>query len=110
MLKEVGLLIKDLTRPGDIPVRYGGDEFVILMPKSGKKEALEFAGRLRETLNSRGFLSEESLDLRITASFGVATYPEDAKDESELLKLADAAMYEVKESMRNGIRIVSPQK
>ncbi len=110
MLREVGLLIKDLTRPNDIPVRYGGDEFVILMPKSGKSEALEFAGRLRERLNSRCFLSEERLDIRITASFGVATYPEDAKDEGELLKLADGAMYNVKESTRNGIMTVLPPK
>ena len=80
------------------------------MPRSGKNEALEFAERLRERLNSRDFLSDERLDLRITASFGVATYPEDAKDESELLKLADAAMYEAKESTRNAIRTVSPPK
>ncbi len=110
MLREIGLLIKELARPGDIPVRYGGDEFVILMPKSGKKEALEFAQRLRESLNSRDFLSEEGLNLRMTASFGVAAYPEDAKDKSELLKLADSAMYNVKESTRNAIRTASPVK
>ncbi len=106
MLREVGLLIKDLTRPDDIPVRYGGDEFVILMPKSGKNEALEFTRHLRERLNTHDFLSEEGLNLRITASFGIATYPEDAKDEGELLNLADAAMYDIKESTRNGIKTV----
>ena len=58
MLREVGLLIKDLTRPADIPVRYGGDEFVILMPKSGKNEALEFAGHLRESLISGAFFQK----------------------------------------------------
>lgn len=102
-LKEVGLLIKALTRPGDIPVRYGGDEFIILLPRSGKEEAIQFARYLREQVNAHAFLTEEGLNLHITASFGVASYPSDAHDKSSLLSHADSAMYRVKESTRDGI-------
>jgi len=102
-LKEVGVLIKKLARPQDIPVRYGGDEFVILMPGTGKKEALDFAVYLREQLNTYNFLSEEGLNLRITASFGVASYPGDASNKSEIINLADAAMYKIKDTTRDGV-------
>jgi diguanylate cyclase (GGDEF)-like protein len=103
MLREVGLLIKQIARQNDIPVRYGGDEFLVLMPDTDKEGALRFARRLRDRVNSHSFLSEEGLDLHITASYGVASYPEDAKSKKDLLSLADAAMYRVKGSTRDGI-------
>lgn len=102
-LKEVGLLIKELALPGHIPVRYGGDEFVVLMPATGKRDAMDFAVYLRDRLNAHPFLMDESLNLHITASFGVASFPSDAKSKDEILSLADAAMYKVKESTRDGI-------
>jgi diguanylate cyclase (GGDEF)-like protein len=102
-LKEVGALIKRLARPEDIPVRYGGDEFVILRPRTGKKEAFDFAVYIREQLNAYEFLAEEGLNLRITASFGVASYPGDASDKNGIISLADAAMYRIKDSTRDGI-------
>ncbi|MCE5336865.1 MAG: sensor domain-containing diguanylate cyclase [Desulfobacteraceae bacterium] len=105
-LKQVGFLIREVTRKGDIAVRYGGDEFVILMPGSGKDEAVEFARYLRNTLNSRFFLEEEGLNLKVTASFGVASFPEDAGNKEEILSLADSAMYGVKETTRDAIMTI----
>jgi diguanylate cyclase (GGDEF)-like protein len=103
MLREVGALIRETVYQGDIPVRYGGDEFVVLTLGRCKEEALEFARHLRERVNAHLFLTEEGLNLKVTASFGVASYPGDAKNKKDLLSLADAAMYRIKGSSRDGI-------
>ena len=103
VLREVGSLLRKVVRSEDIPVRYGGDEFVILTPRTGKEEAIAFAHHIREQIKSNLFLSEEGLNLRITASYGVASYPGDAKNKSELLRLADAAMYRIKDTTRDSV-------
>lgn len=103
VLREVGLLLRQTVRADDIPVRYGGDEFVILMPRTLKEEAIELAGYIREQLKSNPFLSEEGINLRVTASYGVACYPRDANTKSELLRLADTAMYRIKETTRDSV-------
>ncbi|MCU0587588.1 MAG: sensor domain-containing diguanylate cyclase [Syntrophobacteraceae bacterium] len=103
VLREVGHLLRRQERPGVIPFRYGGDEFVVLLPGSSKDEGLAFAGNLRRLINETTFLADEGIDLHITASFGVASYPGDASDQVGLLGYADIAMYRVKESTRDAI-------
>lgn len=105
VLKEIGLLLKRLVRPNDIAVRYGGDEFVVLLPHSTKEDAYELATHLREQINLNVFLSEEGIGIHLTASFGVASYPRDASGMRELLSIVDAAMYSVKETTRDGIAL-----
>lgn len=105
VLKEVGLFLKKIIRSGDIPIRYGGDEFVVIMPNTTKEEAFEFAKILRDLILGNRFLSDRGLNLQVKASYGVASFPEDAKNKEELISLADAAMYKIKESTRDAIGI-----
>lgn len=103
LLKEVGELISREIRTIDVACRYGGDEFIILMPETNKKNAIHATERLRTSLNKNVFLKGEGIDCNITASFGVGTFPVDAKDKKELIQFTDMAMYRVKNMSRDGI-------
>jgi len=103
ILVEVGqLLIKNL-RSIDVVVRYGGDEFVIVLPHTPAGPASQIAERIRRAVERNVFLQEEGHALRITASFGVASYPGTARSKEELLGFADEAMYKVKYHTKNGV-------
>ncbi len=106
ILREVGYFIKKIIKPEHIPIRYGGDEFVIILPNTGKNEAFEFAKNLREQILQHRFLKDMGLSLQIKASYGVATVPDDAKDRNTLISLADTAMYKIKESTRDAVGTV----
>ena len=103
VLVEIGqLLIKNL-RSIDIVSRYGGDEFVIVLPQTPPKAATQIAERIRKIIEQNIFLKKEGYSLKMTASFGVASYPESATSKEELLRLADEAMYKVKYQTRNAV-------
>lgn len=103
LLKEIARLVLKNIRTIDMACRYGGDEFVILLPETSKKNAFHVAQKLRRSIGNNEFLREEGINLRITASFGVASFPKGAKSKEDLIQLADQAMYEVKNSTRNGV-------
>jgi diguanylate cyclase (GGDEF)-like protein len=107
VLVEMGqILIKGL-RSVDIVSRYGGDEFVIVLPQTPPFVATQIAERLRKNINKHTFLKSDGLNLKLTASFGVASYPESAQSKDELLRLADEAMYKVKNRTRDGVYSIS---
>ncbi|MFA6034620.1 MAG: sensor domain-containing diguanylate cyclase [Myxococcota bacterium] len=103
VLGEIGALMRRFSRPGDLAVRYGGDEFILLMPRTSKEEAIEIAGRLRDEVRRHEFQKGEGPGLHITASFGTASYPRDARNVDDLMRFADSAMYRIKESTRDGV-------
>jgi len=103
LLKEIGAVLKQNLRTVDWAIRYGGDEFVVILPHTGRSEAMLVALRLRKALNQATFFARENLNIAITASFGVATFPDDANNKDEIIKMADQAMYRVKNSTRDGI-------
>jgi diguanylate cyclase (GGDEF)-like protein len=105
LLAEIGYLIKAQLRLIDYAFRYGGDEFVVLLPQTGKDSALVVAKRLRDSLRTSTFCRDEGLNLNVRASMGVATYPHDAKTPHDIIRQADEMMYVVKNSTRDNIGI-----
>jgi len=103
LLGEIGEMIKDSCRQIDMAFRYGGDEFVILLPQTSKDNACRVALRLHQRIRERVWLTEDNINAHVTASLGVASYPADAKNKAELLHLADDAMYAVKNSTRDSV-------
>lgn len=103
LLRELGGFIRRSIRRVNLAARYGGDEFVILLPSTSKPGALTMATKLWQGLREQTFLAEEGYQIRITASFGLASFPQDARSKDELLRLADQAMYRVKETSRDGV-------
>jgi len=103
MLVEVGQILIRNLRSIDVVVRYGGDEFVIVLPHTPAAAATQIAERIRKSVEKNFFLEKDGYGLRITASFGVASYPGTARSKEELLRLADEAMYKVKYHTKNGV-------
>jgi diguanylate cyclase (GGDEF)-like protein len=103
LLGEIGQAIKDKCRLIDLAFRYGGDEFVVLLPQTSKENALGVAHRLHRLIRETVWLKDAKLNVNITASVGVAAYPTDSRTKTELLHLADEAMYNVKNTTRDRV-------
>jgi diguanylate cyclase (GGDEF)-like protein len=101
-LREVGFLIRAAVRETDIPARYGGDEFVVILPQTDGAPARVLAEKLRRIVEGHTFLQEEGINARLGVSLGVATYPAEANSKEALIRLADKRMYEDKDVRRAG--------
>ncbi|MCG2710571.1 MAG: GGDEF domain-containing protein [Thermodesulfovibrionales bacterium] len=99
----MGQLIIKCLRRIDIVPRYGRDQFVVVLPQTPLKAAVQIAERIRKSVERNTFLKKEGYALKMTASFGVASYPESAKTKEDIIRLADEAMYRVKNTTRNGV-------
>jgi diguanylate cyclase (GGDEF)-like protein len=101
-LKEIATLIKNQSRKMDYVCRYGGEEFAIILPYTDKKEAYMIAERLRENIAKHPFSNQEILPNKIlTASLGLASFPNDGNSPSELIAHSDKALYEAKGKGKN---------
>ncbi len=101
LLSEVGNLMKRALGPGTSSFRYGGDEFVAILPGMPKSIATGVTLGFHETLRNARFLEGAGLSLRLTGSFGLATFPEDGNTIQAILRSADSMMYEAKVTRDN---------
>ena len=104
---EMASVILSSIRDTDAVARYGGDEFVIVLPDTGIELAGSVAERIREMITRFHFNGGRRLDLTLTASFGVAAFPEHASSPQQLIACADTAMYEAKAAHKNCVRFAT---
>ena len=103
LLREVGALLTGAIRAVDAAFRYGGDEFAILLIETDAAAARIIGERVRDRFRETSFTGGQALEIRLTASVGIATFPDDAKTSVELLGAADRTMYRVKAMGRNAV-------
>lgn len=104
-LFEVGQVISETVREIDVISRYGGDEFTVILPQTGAPGAVIIAERMRQSIEERVFLTQMGHDVRLTASFGVATFPDHGTTKEDLIQKADQAMYRIKDKNKNGVAL-----
>jgi diguanylate cyclase (GGDEF)-like protein len=101
VLSQIGRGVKASIREGDFVAKYGGDEFVVILPGAEKSGAVENAFRIRTRIKGEGFYGVEAG--AITCSIGVATFGEDGTTYEELVGAADRAVYAAKDKGRNTV-------
>jgi diguanylate cyclase (GGDEF)-like protein len=107
VLRRVGRIIRDTLRNVDVGARYGGEEFAIILPSTPKVGAQPAAERLRAAIEAEEFPGKTGEHpALLTASFGVATYPADARTAKELVEHADRALYAAKSDGRNRVSVL----
>jgi diguanylate cyclase (GGDEF)-like protein len=104
-LVEVAGVIRGCARETDVVARFGGDEFSLILPETGRDGAVAVAERIAQRVRAARFLADEGLNVHVTASIGVGTLPDVAGSAEELIRAADTAMYQVKARGKNGIYV-----
>ena len=102
-LGEVAQRIQACISEPAFGVAYGGDEFVMVLPEFSRTKAVKLASKIRRSVKNAPYLTRWGHQVSMTASFGVATFPQDADDSTSLLALADKAMFDVKNTGKNRV-------
>ena len=106
VLRQVADVLREAVREVDVPIRYGGDEFVVVLLGATCAKGVLAAERVRRRIEAKEFQLEGGGTARITASIGVAAYPEHGRDCKTLLKMADETMYDSKRAGKNRVSVV----
>lgn len=105
VLRETADLLLSLIRKVDKLVRYGGDEFIAILPETDLSGSMKVAERFRLHIKEHVFCPPNAPQLRMTASVGVAMYPQHGLDHENLIRAADRAMYKIKNTTRDGVAV-----
>ena len=103
ILKEIGQTISSCLFEQDILIKYGGDEYIIIFQDRVRQEVTALTEKILQKIRQTTYLESETHPVNITASFGIAMYPEDARTKKELLMLADDIMYTIKRTTKNRV-------
>jgi diguanylate cyclase (GGDEF)-like protein len=110
IIKKAVSILKDVLLPTDTPVRYGGDEFVILMPETAPEDGAKRAENVRKGLNELDLLKDYECSVKqVTTSIGLACFPDHAKNVAGLKEAADQALYRAKEEGRNRVNVYTKE-
>ncbi|MEJ2367484.1 MAG: GGDEF domain-containing protein [Acidobacteriota bacterium] len=104
-LQVVADILREHTRSVDILVRYGGDEYTLVLPDTDLKGASVVADRLRKAIRDHDYSLELAVKIHISASFGISSYPEHGDSAELLIQRADQAMYSVKQNSKDGVAV-----
>ncbi len=104
VLTGVAKVLEETVRENDIVARFGGEEFVVVMPNTDHKNALITAERLRSALSLHGFVTEQKEEVRVTCSFGVVTTEDNEMSFKSLCDQADKLLYQAKANGRNCVK------
>jgi len=110
VLKEVAKTLQEGLEEPAFGVAYGGDEFVLVLPGREKAGAVEQVRRIRSAMKRTAYLESRGLAIQISASFGIATFPDDAQDRDSLLALADEALFRIKSMGKDAIGVAEDQE
>ncbi len=108
-LVEVGQVIASTVREIDVVSRFGGDEFTVILPQTGPEGAAIIAERIRQRIAETTYLSRYGLQVKISASLGIASFPDHGRTKDDLLARADQAMYLVKGQGKNGVALAEAE-
>ncbi len=103
MLAHVADLMRGALRLSDVPARYGGDEFTVILPETPREGAARVAERLLEAFRGSPFVADGRQSLPVGASLGIATYPDDGRTATELIMIADRGLYQAKNAGGNRV-------
>jgi diguanylate cyclase (GGDEF)-like protein len=104
VLRQVADVLRKTSRTGDIVSRYGGDEFVAILPNTDRDGAVSMADRILDSWSRERVHTGQGDDLPLTVSIGLAACPEDSQHKQELLAYADASLYEAKQVSGSSLR------
>lgn len=105
LLSEISRIIKENVRDVDVVVRYGGEEFAVILPNLQSAEVVEIGEKIRRIVENTPVKTVAGKQVSVNISVGIANYPADSRNKSELISHADLALYEAKEAGRNQARI-----